>query len=359
MNFDEQDNIQNQLQSWHRKKNIKCPSCKSSLFHFDGMPFFSSVRIINDIVLIHHSPCQSSIGKCGKALYFCLSCGSQSSHTSGRLRDKGCKVRKCPSVKKPSKNIAESREDDVGCVLNNTNQSAISDEQNKTEDTGAINNHILGSEMVDTGAIDNLILESEDKWDFLGSEDRWDLEVDLDAKVDTEGVNTNCGLSCSDFSNSLKILENRNEWSGGSARFFMRDHQIHGNGLRGLVFNSVMDSKVYNDFSSLTVEDMFFHLHIASIHYGLPTTKSIDLVNLMLHDSSKHKQLIQSEKKELSDIYHKSIVRVLTTYGITKDQEETTSILQEIKDCVETELQMHCGKSSNNNSAAPVNHKMV
>ena len=111
-------------------------------------------------------------------------------------------------MKKPSKNIAESREYDVGCVLNNTNQSAISDEQNKTEDTGAINNHILGSEMVDTGAIDNLILESEDKWDFLGSEDRWDLEVDLDAKVDTEGVNTNCGLSCSDFSNSLKILEN-------------------------------------------------------------------------------------------------------------------------------------------------------
>ncbi len=94
----------------------------------------------------------------------------------------------------------------------------------------------------------------------------------------------------------------------GVLGFFMRDHQIQGNELRGLVFNSVMDTKVYNDFSSLTEEDMFFHLHIASIHYGLPTTKSIDLVNLMLHDSSKHKQLIQSEKEELSDIYHKLIV---------------------------------------------------
>ncbi len=109
MNFDEQDNIQNQMQSWHRKKNIKCPSCKSSLFHFDGMPFFSSVRIINDIVLIHHSQCQSSIGMCGKALYFCLSCGSQSLHTSGRLQDKGCKAKKCPSVKKPIKGYCGER----------------------------------------------------------------------------------------------------------------------------------------------------------------------------------------------------------------------------------------------------------
>ena len=120
-----------------------------------------------------------------------------------------------------------------------------------------------------------------------------------------------------------------------------------------------MDSKVYSNFSSLTVEDIFFHLHIASIHYGLPTTKSTDLANLMLHDSSKQKQIIQSEEKELSDTYHNSIVQVLTTRGIIKDQDQATSILQEIKDCVETELQTHCGKSSNNNSAAPVNHKTV
>ena len=65
---------------------------------------------------------------------------------------------------------------------------------------------------------------------------------------------------------------------------------------------------------------------------------------------------IQSEREELSDIYHKSIVQVLTTHGITKDQEETTSILQEIEDCVELELKSHCGKNA---STAPVNHKTV
>jgi hypothetical protein len=42
-----------------------------------------------------------------------------------------------------------------------------------------------------------------------------------------------------------------------------------------------------------------------------------------------------------------------------KDQDEATSILQEIKDCVETELQTHCGQSSKDNSAAPVTPKTV
>ena len=91
MNSEEQNEIQNWLHSWHKKKNIKCPSCKSPLFHFDGRPYFSSAHIVNESVVLHHSPCTSSIGNCGKVLFFCLSCGSQSSHTSGRLQDKGCK----------------------------------------------------------------------------------------------------------------------------------------------------------------------------------------------------------------------------------------------------------------------------
>ena len=32
-----------------------------------------------------------------------------------------------------------------------------------------------------------------------------------------------------------------------------------------MVFNSVIDSKIYSEFSSLTVDDMFFHFHMASI----------------------------------------------------------------------------------------------
>ena len=124
--------------------------------------------------------------------------------------------KKCPSVRNPSQDIVESGTDGVGYVLNNLCQSAMGAEQNKTEDSGTINNHILRYE--DGG---------------------WGDE--FDAQVGPEVFGTSGGLSCSNISNSLKILKNHNEWPSGSARFFMRDHQIRGNGLRGLVFNSVMD----------------------------------------------------------------------------------------------------------------------
>ena len=70
---------------------------------------------------------------------------------------------------------------------------------------------------------------------------------------------------------------------------------------------------------------MFFHLHIASIHYGLPTTKSVDLATMTLHNISPHNELIQSEKKALSEIYQKSIVQVLAARGI--DKQEVSSIV--------------------------------
>jgi len=75
MNSEEQNEIQNRLFSWHKKKNIKCPSCKSPLFHFDGRPYFSSAHIVNEIVVLHHSPCTSSIGNCGKDFSFACPVG--------------------------------------------------------------------------------------------------------------------------------------------------------------------------------------------------------------------------------------------------------------------------------------------
>ncbi len=50
---------------------------------------------------------------------------------------------------------------------------------------------------------------------------------------------------------------------------------------------------------------------------------------------------------------------MITTHGIIKDQDKATSILQEIKDCVQTQLQSDCGKTSLVNTAAPVNQKTV
>ena len=100
---------------------------------------------------------------------------------------------------------------------------------------------------------------------------------------------------------------------------------------------------------------MIFHLHIASIYYGLPTTKSVDLATMNLHNISQHNELIQSETEALSEIYQKSIVQVLAARGIY--EQEVSSIVQEINDCVQTTWQIHGGNLSS--VKAPVNHKTI
>jgi hypothetical protein len=161
------------------------------------------------------------------------------------------------------------------------------------------------------------------------------------------------------YTSPLSILANRKEWSSVSARFFIWDYKNRGDGLRGLIFNSVVDSKNSSDFSSLTVDDVFFHLHIASIHYGISTTKSIDITNMMLHNRSEHNQIILSERNMLSDAYRSSILQVLTARGIINNQDQEQTILNEINNCVHTELQSNHFKRCSINLSAPVKHKNV
>jgi hypothetical protein len=49
---------------------------------------------------------------------------------------------------------------------------------------------------------------------------------------------------------------------------------------------------------------MFYHLHIAIIHYGISTAKSINMTSMMLHNSSEHNQIIESKRNVLSDAYN-------------------------------------------------------
>jgi hypothetical protein len=95
-------------------------------------------------VLIHHSPCLSSIGNCGKGLFFCLSCDGQSSHTIWRLRDRGCKcdgVNKNKDKKSLNQQIrtndsAASNNDDVG-YLGDSNAASNCNRKNPTEDSAS------------------------------------------------------------------------------------------------------------------------------------------------------------------------------------------------------------------------------
>ena len=131
---------------------------KESIFQLDGGPQLSSVPVTNKIVQIHHMPCPSSIENYGKAIFFCLSCGSHSSHTLGILKDRGCKCNVVTNTKakrsqlKPKEDGVVSN-NDVGVEGDNTYEPAsedidqtevkvtTSDEMNQTEGSNVGINH--------------------------------------------------------------------------------------------------------------------------------------------------------------------------------------------------------------------------
>jgi hypothetical protein len=227
--------------------------------------------------------------------------------------------------------VGEDSASRVGNKKNPTKDSASYSQNNPTEDHVKNNDDVVGYEVNNT------------------YESAWEVCRDLAVNAAIDPI----------YTSALNILANRKEWSSVSARFYSQDHTNQGARLRGLVFNSVVDSKNSSDFSSLTVDDMFFHLHVASIHYGISRAKSIDITTMMLHNSSEHNQIIESERNILSDAYHNSILQVLSSHGILNNQDQMQTMLQEINKCVHTEFQLNQFKSCSINLSAPVKHKTV
>jgi hypothetical protein len=80
---------------------------------------------------------------------------------------------------------------------------------------------------------------------------------------------------------------------------------------------------------------------------------------MMLHNSSEHNQIIESERIMQSGAYHNSIVQVLMASGVLNNQDQIQTILQEIINHVHTELQSNHFKSCSIKLSAPVKHKTV
>ena len=76
---------------------------------------------------------------------------------------------------------------------------------NPTEDSGVSNNHYFGYE-----------------------EHGGDSEVEVDATMGSEFVDTRNNVSSSIYTSPLNILVNRNEWTSGSTRFLLGTKRIRG-----------------------------------------------------------------------------------------------------------------------------------
>ena len=229
--------IQHLLKAWHKKKNIKCPSCKASLFRIDGTPCFSSARVKYEIVLIHHSPCPLSIGNCGKGLFFCLSCGGQSSHTLGRLQDRGCK---CVEVN-ADKSKRTMRVDNENEATKKTREDRAQYEhktQNKTIEHRSSSEETMARESV--ASIHEYVGGFDDVIPFDSASDQHcdsQLTIARDPDVNATEIKTvsekrdsgvGAGCFCFDYVNPIDILGNQNEWPSASLDFLFAITRIRG-----------------------------------------------------------------------------------------------------------------------------------
>jgi len=75
-------------------------------------------------------------------------------------------------------------------------------------------------------------------------------EVDCDFCPELEPSQESLGVRMA------KVFGDRNEWSSSSARYYLREHRAAGDGHRGMVYNSLYDTKEDTGFSDLSEEEM-------------------------------------------------------------------------------------------------------
>ena len=69
------------------------------------------------------------------------------------------------------------------------------------------------------------------------------------------------------------MFGDRNERSSYSVMHYLREYRAVGDGLWGLVYNSLFDKKEDIDFSDLSDEEMHYHFRMAKGHQDMTGSK--------------------------------------------------------------------------------------
>ena len=107
-------------------------------------------------------------------------------------------------------------------------------------------------------------------------------------------------VSMSECPSSKSIFNDSSEWPGQSAKFFIHEIETQGNGLRGVVYNAFIDSKRSCGFHNLQIEEMFFHLHIATLHSNISQKNSQNVNEVISYMVKQHQEEINEERDVFS-----------------------------------------------------------
>ena len=91
----------------------------------------------------------------------------------------------------------------------------------------------------------------------------------------------------------------------------VREIEQQGNGLRDVVYNALIDSKRSCGFHNLQIVEMFFHLHIATLHNNISQKKSQNVNKVISYMVKQYQEEIKEERDIFFKSFNSSINRVI------------------------------------------------
>ena len=110
------------------------------------------------------------------------------------------------------------------------------------------------------------------------------------------------------------LIEDRNEWPSSSAKYHLREHRASGDGLQGLVFNSLIDQKEETFFSDLSDKEMYYHLHVTNLYNVMTVSKSRDVCEATVHGVKESHEQHEVKVSTTKASFNESIRSVLSDH---------------------------------------------
>ena len=390
------------LKAWNKKIAIQCPSCKCNAFNSMAISqCFGFHQVGDDIIKVSHHDCPyNRDSNCQKNKYFCLSCGKSSVHSKNRLLSKicTCQKRQNEAVKNQSRkpttidaseissnDLGDSRFDEYDKKQNDV-QSPCLEQLSHNEGTVEFDGQSVNSEAVyesyqhkDTS--DNQQIDQQSMFLNQATHDKSTIEFDcqsVNSEVvvksdqnegsfslikawneleEPEEAMVNHPVSMSECPSSKSIFNDSNEWPCQSANFFVRDIEQQGNGLRGVVYNAVMDSKRSCGFHNLQIEEMFFHLHIATLHNNISQKSSQNVNKVISYMVKQHQEEIKEERDVFFKSFNSSINRVIN--NLECSQAQRNIIIMQMQETMKEHMKTFCSLSGQPKINMPVSDNQI
>lgn len=167
--------------------------------------------------------------------------------------------------------------------------------------------------------------------------DSFELDNTADNHYDPESIQP---INPSDFKSTGEKIDERtffaedtNEWPVAGAKYFTREHQQTGDGMRGLVYNSLIDSKRETCFNSLGSEEINHHLHLTNIHKGITQAKSKEVCRMTHYTVNRERTKQRELVKAMEDSYQDAIKS-----HFSEDQELPKDVLDSMMEKIKTKV---------------------